>query len=333
VLYCHRENRWKLADFGISAEATSRMAHTTKYSRGTSSYRAPELLTEQATFSNKVDIWALGCVLHEILTDKVAFHEDWAVREYFCKESPLSIPLPLWPVFLQHHLSKNISDLLHKGWKERPSASDVCSIFRGYCTLLDLPCVQMLLDLPNFPSYRELKERFVQSHSTHKELISKADLYQRKGEQQVTIATLWEDLTHETRDLNLDGLDVRGSGSPPKDGNTATQLAAIQNAIEEHPMKLSLWLDLCRLYIATKGFDAAITACNEANSKFPANPVPVFALSQVYAAKGDFKSAIMSYMELLDGRKESCLWEKVSFGRADDYQTMVESERSELYHL
>jgi serine/threonine protein kinase len=47
VLYSRLSNVWKLTDFGISAEATSKRAHTTRYARGSARYRAPELLEER----------------------------------------------------------------------------------------------------------------------------------------------------------------------------------------------------------------------------------------------------------------------------------------------
>jgi NIMA (never in mitosis gene a)-related kinase len=63
---------WKLTDFGISGPALSKGV-TTKFSRGTPCYRAPELLDEQARFTEKVDIWALGCILYEVATGDKAF--------------------------------------------------------------------------------------------------------------------------------------------------------------------------------------------------------------------------------------------------------------------
>src|SRR5438552_3649709 len=59
VLYCPQQKLWKLTDFGISAQATSKRPRSTEMAKGTSNYRAPELLSEQPTFTNKVDIWVL----------------------------------------------------------------------------------------------------------------------------------------------------------------------------------------------------------------------------------------------------------------------------------
>src|SRR5579859_3026835 len=83
VLYSATDDKWKIADFGISAEGTSDAAHTTQYSRGTPSYRAPELLMDaKKTYTNKVDIWALGCILYEIAFNQKAFGGDIGVYQY-----------------------------------------------------------------------------------------------------------------------------------------------------------------------------------------------------------------------------------------------------------
>jgi serine/threonine protein kinase len=81
-LYCNAEHVWKLADFGICSEATSRRERITMSSRGTLAYRAPELLRENATFTNKLDIWNLGCVLFELIHHHPLFTSDWAVQQY-----------------------------------------------------------------------------------------------------------------------------------------------------------------------------------------------------------------------------------------------------------
>jgi len=58
-----------LADFGITSEVMSTMM-VTSFGRGTPGYRAPELLV-QDEYDNKVDIWAVGCILHELVTGMI----------------------------------------------------------------------------------------------------------------------------------------------------------------------------------------------------------------------------------------------------------------------
>src|SRR5271170_964249 len=83
VLFSSKSRCWKIGDFGLSSKATSRHLVMTQYSRGTPSYRAPELLRDSdSTYNNKVDIWALGCIVYELITRERAFSGDWAVSEY-----------------------------------------------------------------------------------------------------------------------------------------------------------------------------------------------------------------------------------------------------------
>src|SRR5271170_7974926 len=83
VLYSLKENKWKLVDFGITSQATTDQANPTIYARGTGGYRAPELLSLPAAFTNKVDIWALGCIFYELLTDgEKSFQDDFSVQTY-----------------------------------------------------------------------------------------------------------------------------------------------------------------------------------------------------------------------------------------------------------
>ena len=71
-------------------------AQTTVLGRGTPGYRAPELLNEDhATFNNKVDIWAMGCILYQMVFRKKAFNNDYAVLNYALTKKPLDLPSEL----------------------------------------------------------------------------------------------------------------------------------------------------------------------------------------------------------------------------------------------
>jgi len=67
---------WTIAHFRISTEATSTHPRTTVFSAGTAYYRAPELLSDDPIYINKVDIWALGCILYKLVFDKWSFAGD-----------------------------------------------------------------------------------------------------------------------------------------------------------------------------------------------------------------------------------------------------------------
>ena len=112
-------------------EGTSQHAHTTRYARGTSSYRAPELV-KTGTFTNKVDIWALGCILYEVVTLQKAFSSDNEVYDYFLQYSytgeRLRLPLDLGN-YQNEEFEVSMGELIHKMLEVdsslRPSAVDL----------------------------------------------------------------------------------------------------------------------------------------------------------------------------------------------------------------
>lgn len=92
--------------------------------RGTSGYRAPELLVgENGGFNNKVDIWALGCILHELVTWERPFSSDGQVVKY--AESKLPLDIKLSQDFSERSrasISSTIRDMLQIEPSSRPSA-------------------------------------------------------------------------------------------------------------------------------------------------------------------------------------------------------------------
>lgn len=135
MLFSERNNCWKIADFGTAAEATSKQFNTTRYSRGTPCYRAPEVLQENAKYNNKTDIWALGCIFYEICTHERAFGGDWAVREYSVTGF-LKLPTR-WPDqpsdknTLFARVSSLLFAMLSIGPANRPKADDVVSVWES----------------------------------------------------------------------------------------------------------------------------------------------------------------------------------------------------------
>lgn len=227
----------------------------TRYSQGTSSYRAPELLDDEPTFTNKVDIWALGCILYELAKGKVAFREDWVVRQYYLDTSNLlSISLPLFTPFLQHHLAENILHLLERTWNERPGASNVRRIFLSYCQFLNFAGAPFLVSAQSYPSYTDWSQSLNTSSSESEFLYQIADTFERKGEHAVGIVmrrellqndatTRYEAITHPTLASRDGSVDV----------NTGRALQLVTDeSIQTDPLSKYLFLaTIGRSYFAT----------------------------------------------------------------------------------
>ena len=174
VLYSCQDEAWKIADFGLTVEGSSKRANYTRYARGTDCYRAPELLQgSDATYTNKVDIWAAGCVLYEIVFQKKMFISDYSTERFAiqCSRSELKLELPetseaipdteKWGV-----LSTMIDDMLTIDRNRRPSAelllrrlrlngSSATSTVNIIATVPDSPLNSTAPNSPNFDGETE----------------------------------------------------------------------------------------------------------------------------------------------------------------------------------
>lgn len=128
-MYLAERKLWKIADFGFSTETSSRTTTFTEHSRGTSSYRAPELIAEVSTFSNKVDIWGMGCILYELAVKEKAFEHDWSVRQYATKKLKLVVRLEYFFSDIKTLLTNLIHEMLQVNPRTRPNAQELHALF------------------------------------------------------------------------------------------------------------------------------------------------------------------------------------------------------------
>ncbi|KAK3272184.1 hypothetical protein CYMTET_19509 [Cymbomonas tetramitiformis] len=134
-----------LGDFGVSRvlEFTNAQAQT---QCGTPYYMSPELF-KGVKYSNKSDIWALGCVFYEVIAQKVPFtanslaelanavmnkdppplpgNYSVALRQVRPAGGCIHLPTPQWESVGQGEPLKLVMSMLDKDPAKRPSASDV----------------------------------------------------------------------------------------------------------------------------------------------------------------------------------------------------------------
>ena len=73
-IFISKEHKIKIGDFGISKQLIgTKHAKTTA---GTINYMAPEILNGEK-YDNKVDIWALGCIIYELCTLNICFESEY----------------------------------------------------------------------------------------------------------------------------------------------------------------------------------------------------------------------------------------------------------------
>lgn len=195
MLYSSKCRQWKIVDFGIMSHGMSERAVTTYAARGSSGYRAPEILPDfsnNSHFTNKVDIWVFGCIIIELITGTKAFVNDWMVREHYQTKSSKTISLDGYPPIPEHYLSRIILDLLQKDPNKRPRSLQLRAMFDFYSTLSDSSMPDSPDDVALFPSYRWLRK--VTTHDEGKDMLLSrliiADWYTEKSSHRVAILLL-----------------------------------------------------------------------------------------------------------------------------------------------
>jgi serine/threonine protein kinase len=135
VLYSRHSYVWKIADFGLTVEGTSKNPRTTINSMGTSGYRAPELIRGiKHTFTNKVDVWACGCIFFELMFRQKAFTGDFETH-YYSFDGNLDIPQSsaddIWGEVSREVVVTALERMLEKDPTKRPAAKELWQEFHS----------------------------------------------------------------------------------------------------------------------------------------------------------------------------------------------------------
>ena len=123
-----KNNRIKIGDFGISKKLNNSKNYALTQ-KGTFNYMSPELINGQP-YKNKVDIWAFGCIIYELLTLNKCFYCEYIaglVEKINCgkyENINLNYYIPEW---------QNLIDLLlKKDYKERPNIEEVYELIKKF---------------------------------------------------------------------------------------------------------------------------------------------------------------------------------------------------------
>lgn len=124
------------------------MARTSALSRGTSGYRAPELLRQdKATFTNKVDIFAAGCMFFEMAFRKKLFETDFALLEYVYTKTKPSIPTDKLSYSTKDEVDR-ISSVINATLDLSPFERPTSKHLRATCaTACDWRCREVLTEV------------------------------------------------------------------------------------------------------------------------------------------------------------------------------------------
>ena len=325
MLYSRQTNQWKIADFGISSQATSKRGITSRFARGTDSYYAPELLAPLPKFTNKVDMWALGCILYELMTGSQAFSDSWAIFEYSRSEYKLALPNSSIPESLRSHLSENINELLHRNPATRPSALDACRTFQAYCAVLNDSLIRIIDECNLFPPYVQWKKLSTGPQTQKDLLLSLARWYQSAGNHNATVMSvelltsqrlddqkfttqitdtdvdtkivLWEELANE--DPNNWKVQGELAKALIERGDIDLAIARLKDHMERNYSVGELCSVLRQACKEKGGVDEVIAEFRNLVDTHPGNYVMARELAEACTEKGDVEEAVAIWMELV----------------------------------
>ena len=297
-----------MTDFGISGRALTRGV-TTEGGRGTPSYRAPELLKGTRRYTDKVDLWALGCIVYENMTGEKAFPGDFAVASYTGHGLPqLHLPWSSqpWENIVRH----TIKVLLDSDPLQRPTAAEVVDLFTFYMSLLVPPLAMTVFHCTAGLSYDEWNSLRIRCSNKIEWLFEFAECHKRKGEKSVANALFDEMVVHYLDNVQqFSGTDratdtfARPTRGFVRDRDIAITISLFEKILGYIPEWSLAWVCCQMASYLTSGdndnWERAISVCKQALEVDQGNAILPILLSNLYAGCQRYFDAILTEDQFL----------------------------------
>lgn len=146
----------KLSDFGLSKPMNSLNKHSLYIV--TLNYKAPEILLENTNYTNKIDIWSLGCVFYEMIAKEDLFRaedETQMIKAIFNKFGmPDNETL--------YKISDNGSLVITQNSKPLQSIKDIMKLDKDKLKIFNKPIVDNMYNFGNFELFLDLLDKMLQ---------------------------------------------------------------------------------------------------------------------------------------------------------------------------
>lgn len=275
---------------------------------GTASYRAPELLSEDPKFTNRVDIWALGCILYEIVYHKRAFVGDWDVQAYKTMKSSsiISVPKDKFTPIFSSHLSGLLGELLSIEWQQRPRSQDLARMFKAYSQVFDPDLVTSIRNIPGFPGYQEWKNLLL-THRTEYELSNELDR-RYKGAMRLGSAMIEKIDSKGLPLASLPHLDM--CQSYLLKGQKEEAIRIWYELVRRYPKEIESLARLAKFYQEKEDYLAEVVVREELVRRHPDDSSILYLLGKAYERQGDSDAAIPVWKQLIV-RGFPSMWESM----------------------
>merc|ERR1719326_1907668 len=111
----------KLCDFGLT-ESMDRTHITKRNNGGSPRYMAPELFDNKSKITEKVDVWAMGCIFIEIFGGPLPYEGINTLAD-LTREMVVNKRTPVIPVHIPGSIQQIIRSMLDFDHKRRPTAA------------------------------------------------------------------------------------------------------------------------------------------------------------------------------------------------------------------
>jgi serine/threonine protein kinase len=112
----------KICDFGLT-EPMERTHITKKNNGGSPRYMAPELFDSKTKITEKIDVWAMGCIFVEICGGPLPYENITTLAD-LTREMLVHRRTPDVPTYIPHEARQIISSCLSFDYRQRPSSKE-----------------------------------------------------------------------------------------------------------------------------------------------------------------------------------------------------------------
>jgi serine/threonine protein kinase len=162
-----RDRAWVVGNFEAACQGSDGLESFE--GTGVNCYRAPELVillsrAPPVKYSNKIDIWALGCILFELAMRRRAFRDD-SVTLYATHENLLpSLRILDLDAESQRNLSAAINMMIALDPDERATAKDLCDMFNRFLTVTETTSWDLLTYIRDLLTLQRCKSTKARDH-------------------------------------------------------------------------------------------------------------------------------------------------------------------------
>ncbi|CAD8172420.1 unnamed protein product [Paramecium pentaurelia] len=225
-------NIFKLIDFGL---IRSSISENKTQQVGTKIFQAPEILENSSSYTDKVDVWSLGCVYYEILSTQPLFdgqsHQDINRKIKNHKTKPELINNKINQLQTSQQFKNILIQMLFYEENKRPSIEQIYNQFNNYLNPQSIVIQQIVLKPDNLePQQPQATKQQEQIKPQNTNPTIKFQTNSSEQQNQNKELNLNQEQTKITQEMKKDQIELEEFNQ--------SQLNQIQKIVEDNQIKI-----------------------------------------------------------------------------------------------